>query len=136
MMSTAPLVSEKSRAQLEASGLMDPGESVVGLLAGQGRVPPMVRGMLGLLVLPWVLSNWRSLVLTDCNLYVFDVKFRGGAGAVKRVRAKYPRGTAAVVLSEPRGRWRTLRMGDHQIYVANRSPGVERARVFVEAGTG
>jgi len=126
------LVSDKVRERVETSGLLEPGEVVRAYVNGHG-VRPSLKAATGVLLLPLVARSYRAFVLTDRQIYVFDMK-ASGAGAVKRVRAKYPIGSVPVSLTEAHGGWRKLQIEDHMIYVVNRAEPLVPAQAIVDAG--
>jgi hypothetical protein len=132
-MSEEQLVSAKVQERLQASGLIEPGEVILAYANGQGAVPAWLQAATGVLLLPLIVKSFRGLALTERHIYVFDTKF-AGAGAVKRVRAKYPIESVHASIGEPRRGWRTLQVEEHKIYVPNRGGSLNNAQAIAAAG--
>ncbi len=125
------VVPAKTRERVEASGLMEPGETVKAYVEGRYLLVPAI------LRPQFLFRDTRAFVLTDRHLYVFDVRWRGGAGAVKSVRAKYPLGAAETFLGRPTTQpyiRRLLGVGDDQIWVADSGSPLAAAEAIVAAG--
>lgn len=125
------VVPTKARERVEASGLMEPGETVKAYVEGRYRaVPAILRPQ-------FLFRDARAFVLTDHHLYVFDMKWRGGEGAVKSVRAKFPLGAVETFLNRPvtqAFKRCFLGVGENQIWVANCGPPLAAAEAIVAAG--
>jgi hypothetical protein len=125
------VVPTKARERVEGSGLLEPGETVTAYVEGRYlAVPAILRPQ-------FLFRDKRAFVLTDRNLYVFDMKSRGGEGAVESVRAKFPLGAAETFLARPPTQASTQRLlgvGEDQIWVAGSGPPLAAAEAIVAAG--
>jgi hypothetical protein len=125
------MVSAKARERVEASGLMDSSETVKACVEGRYQLVPAI------LRPQFLFRDTRAFVLTDRHLYVFDMRWRGGEGAVKSVRAKYPLGAAETFLSRPETQQSAqclLGVGEDKIWVADGGSPLAAAEAIVAAG--
>ncbi len=95
------------RERVMRSGLLDADENVIAFVCGWGGGSPRITSPLKFMsaaMAPYRPSKWRTIVLTDRQLYVCSQGYRGGS--LKSVLAKYPRGSFTASMTD--GRFFTL----------------------------